>query len=1065
MIRWFARNDIAANFLLIAVLLLGIYTAFYRVPLEVNPSFELKMVNVQIPFRGGNPQDVEQYVVIPVERALQGLSGVERIRSEAGRDGARFTIDASPNTDLRELMDEVKTRVGSINTFPSETEQPRFSIPNSEAWFEVISVAVTGDLGESDLLKTTQEVRDQLLELPGVSLTEIIGERAIEISIEADDRKLRDHNLSLADLSNAIKSSSLSLSAGTINTRAGGIMLRTDGQAYTREEFENIPLTAENGAQLRVADVATVIEGFEADRKLIRFNGLPALLVEVKRTGEESAIDISNAVKKYAKESNARFPAGIQIETWDDDSLRIKSRLGTLAGSLAFGAFLVLIVLGLFLRPSVAFWVVLGIPVSFAGGILLMPVMGVTANLMSVFGFIIVLGIVVDDAIVTAENIYTKLKDGCDPLEAAVEGTREIATPVTFGVITTIVAFIPMMFFEGFWGNFTRQIPPIVSSVLIFSLIESKLVLPSHLKHLRVRRTKLGAFARFQKGIADGLETLIEKWYRPVLKIATAHRYTTLTIFFSLILLAAGLWKGGKLGYVAMPAIESNKISARLEMPDDTLWEKTDERVKRVAAEIEALGDELRDPGNGKSLIMHVMTSTGGGIGWGRGARAEEGWIVVEILPEEERTVPGPTNDEIADMWRERVGPMLDMQRFEIRSETSGGRRGVDDVESVQIQIRGNDSADRQALVDEIKALLKSQEGIVSTWDNARNDNDEYSLTLKPRATELGLTQRDLANQIRSAFFGEEAQRIQRGRDEIRVMVRLPKEMRESTHTLDTLSIRAGDGTVLPINSVATLTLKKAAGHITRIDGAQIVDISAQPEDKTVDIIHLSEILKPQFDAILNKHPGLTWVWQGFLADHQEQKRREMISWGALILALYALLAIPFRSLIQPIFVLLAIPFGIIGALLGHIIMDVTPSGLSTFGMMALAGVVVNDSLVLVDYINQKRAAGMPVMEAVLTAGVRRFRPILLTSLTTFVGLCPLMFDKSTQAKFLVPMAISLGWGILFATFITLLLIPASYLVAEDILPFFKKFHRWYMRPFRHHEDAEDKKTININKN
>ncbi|MGE9268590.1 MAG: efflux RND transporter permease subunit [Verrucomicrobiales bacterium] len=1051
MLRWFARNDIAANFLMIAVLLLGIHAAFFRIPLEVQPGFELQEVRVDIPFRGGNPKDVEQYVVIPVERALQGLSGVTRIESEARRDSGTITIEAQDGVDLRELLDEVESRVNGINTFPSETENPRFRIPNSEAWFEVISVAVTGDLGESDLLKFTQQVRDELLELPGVSLTEIVGERQLEISIEADDRKLRDHNLSLADIGNAIRNSSLSLSAGTISTDAGGIMLRTDGQAYTREEFENIPLSAENGARLRLGDVATVIEGFEEDRKLIRFNQKPALLIEVMRTGDENALKISQAVKDYAKKANERFPDGIRIETWDDESLRIKNRLGTLGSSLAFGAFLVLLVLGLFLRPSVAFWVVLGIPVSFAGGVLLMPVFGVTANLMSVFGFIIVLGIVVDDAIVTAENIFTKMKEGLPPLDAAVDGTKEIATPVTFGILTTIVAFIPMLFFEGFWGNFTKQIPPVVSAVLIFSLVESKLVLPSHLKHIHVNRDsgQLGFFARFQKGIADGLESLIERWYRPLLDIATRHRYTTLIVFFGLALLAAGLWKGDKLGFVAMPEIESNKISARLEMADDTPWEETDARVLKITAELEKLREELRDPGNGKPLITHIMTATGGGIRWGRGARQEEGWITAEILPEEERSEPGLSNEAIAELWREAVGPMKDVRRFQIFTERGGGRRGMDEVESVEIQIRGDDSPEREELLTEVKSILRAQSGIVSVWDNARNDNDEYSITLKPRATELGLTQRNLANQIRSAFFGEQAQRLQRGRDEIRVMVRLPEKMRESTHTLDTLSIRANDGTVIPLSSVATLTLQKAPGRINRINGAQTVEIGAQPEDKEVDIIRLSEIVAPQLDELFNKHPEITWVWEGFLAEHEEQKRREMISWGALLIALYALLAIPFRSLLQPIFVLLAIPFGIIGALLGHLIMDVTPSALSTFGMMALAGVVVNDSLVLVDFINQKRNAGTPLHEAVLSAGVRRFRPILLTSLTTFVGLVPLMFDQSRQAAFLVPMAISLGWGILFATFITLILIPASYLAFEDLARFGRKLTSWYFKPFK----------------
>ena len=1055
MIRWFARNDIAANFLLVAILLGGLYFAFNKVPLEVQPSYDIGEVEVNMNFRGASPQDVQEHIVIPVERALRDLQGVKLLDSRAMTGRANIDVEAEDGVDLRELRDEVEARVEAINTFPGETERPTFEIPNVSSWREVLTVAITGDLSDVDLYKTARRIENELLDLPEISRTDMRGEIPLEISIEADDQKLQDYNLTIADLADAIRRSSVALSAGSLRTPSGSVMIRTDGQAYTRDDFAEIVVTAADGAQIRIEDVATISDGFEDTQMMTRFNGENAIMIDILRASNENAIDISDAVHRYVENNSHLLPDGVKVSVWDDESIRIRGRLSTLANSLLVGAGLVLLVLGLFLRPMLAFWVVIGIPISFAGGVMLMPFFGLTANTMSIFAFIIVLGIVVDDAIVTGENIYTRLRENLTPLDATVLGTKEVATPVTFGAITTIVAFLPLAYFDGFWGNWTNQIPPVVATVIVFSLIESKLILPSHLKHLNTNRTRMGRFARFQKVIADSLERFIEKFYRPILKVAATHRYTTICLFLALALVGLGYHQSGKMGFVDMPKIERYRISAYLSMTDNTPFEETEKQIEHIAACAEDLKKELVDPKTGESLVRNIMTSAGASR-WGGSGDPEQGFASIEIVPPSERSEPGPTNAEIADLWRQRIGEIENVRYLRVSGEWGSRRSGREELNSLSVELRGPDSELKRILAEEVETLLKSQKGIESAWADNQRQREEFAITLKPLALELGITQRILSQQIRQAFYGEEAQRIQRDGEEIRVMVRLPKEKRESMYTFESLNIKAPNDSVIPFSSVATATLQKAPGTIERLDGAQVSFVNAQPENPEVKIIDMAERLDPLISEIVAKNPDVSWVWAGYIKEERQTGNRVNWLYAALIITLYALLAIPFKSMLQPLIVLLAVPFGIIGAYVGHIVMGVTPSYLSIFGIMALTGVVVNDSLVLVDFINQKRREGMGLKEAVLISGVRRFRPIFLTSITTFAGLMPLMFDRAIHAQFLKPMAISLGYGILFATVITLFLIPASYLILEDLKATFRAAARWYAKPFkRETEDAQ----------
>ena len=1053
MIRWFTNNGIAANFLMVGILMAGIYTAFFKTTLEVTPALSWNLVMMDMRYRGATPKDIEKAILIPVESALESVQGIEQLNADGSNGRARFYLRAKDGVDLRALMDDVKAQVDTINTFPAETEPPRIFIPESANSREVLTIAVCGNLSDHDLLRAARQVRDDLQEIPGISRTNIQGDRNREISIEADEALLRSYRLTFQQIADAIRRNSIDMPAGSIQSESGRLTVRTQGQAYTEEDFSQIPIRSSNGADVLIGEVATVIDGFEGGTKFVEFNEKPALYVEVMRVGQESAIGISDKVHEYVANAHNRFPDGVELHIWKDESRSIRGRLNTLVTSLLQGSVLVMIILGLFLRPQVAFWVVLGIPVSFAGGVLLMPFFGITANLMSLFGYILVLGVVVDDAIITGENVYTQLKTGMDPTEASILGTKEVAVPVTFGVITTAVAFLPLLYFDGVWGDFAKQIPPVVGPVLLFSLLESKLILPAHLKHVRINR-KRNAFVRFQSKIANGLERFVNKVYRPSLRLAISHRWSVLAVFVTMGLLMAGYCVGGRIGFQSFPAIDTLRLTATLNLPGDTPVEVTDRYIRRIVAAVDQLKEEYVDPGTGEPLVRNVSLVSGAKFP-GRGFNQSNGFVQVEVLLPEDRTEPGPRNSVLAKRWAEIIGPIPEANRFRVYSESSLREGGEYNEDYLYLELRGPSSEDKAEIAEKIRDLLMDFEGISTAWADINLKAEELVVSLKPRAIELGLTQQSLARQIRQAFYGEQAQRVLQDVDDIRVMVRLPEAKRESLYTFERIKIRTPRGADVPLTSVADVSFTTAPTFVERNDRAEIIRIGAQPVDETVDIIGISEEITPLLQELCNEVEGISFQWMGYVAEAEESKRRTIIGSLALIFALYALLAIPFKSIVQPFFVLIALPFGIIGALLGHILMGLTPSYLSIFGMLALAGVVVNDSLVMVDFINRRVREGMSLGDACLEAGAKRFRPIMLTSLTTFVGLLPLMLETSRHAQFLIPMAVSLGFGVVFATIITLYLIPCSLLVAQDIGAKVAEFKRWYWKPFR----SEDSST------
>lgn len=1047
MIRWFARNDYAANFLMVAILLAGAYAVFFKIPTEVTPSYRIEQVWVDIPMRGGAPLEVEEKIVIPVENVLKGLAEIKSVSADARRNHASIRIEVREGADMDKLRTEIESRIDSISTFPSEAEPPRVRVPDTANWMEVISVVVSGDMPERELLEAARQVRDELTALPGISNVDVIGTRDRQINIEINKETLRDFDLTLNQVASAIRQNSLNLSAGTIGDSSARVILRSSAQAMDRRQFENIIVSRANGAEVKLGDIAEVQDSFDEQRKVTRFNGERAVIVEVKRQSDENALKISDQVHAYVRNARATFPEGVKLATWDDDSVSLRGRISTLFWNLLQGSILVFLLLGIFLRLSIAFWVVLGIPVSFAGALMLMPELGITANIMSVFGFIIVLGIVVDDAIVTGEHVYSKIRTGMDPLDATVTGTKEIAVPVTFGILTTVVAFTPLAFQTGWLGSLARQIPYVVIPVLLFSLVESKLVLPCHLKHMKINRGGRGIIASVQRTVSTGLDFFIDRAYQPLLDFSVRWRYVTLSVFVAVGLACFGFWSSGVMGFQSIPTVDRYFIFAQLRMEDESTFEQTEQRVQDITEAAYGLRERFTDGEGGPPLIGNVLASTGGWPSWGH-ADDRHGYVLVEIVPPGSRKHPGPKNSEIADAWREAVGEIAGARSFNIRTERSGGGF-MRERQDVEIELRGTDDGTLVPVARKAQQALKKIDGVRNASTSIERPQHEFQVTLRPYGRDLGLTQESLARQVRAAFIGEEAQRIQRGEDNLRVFVMLPKEQRESLHTLDDLRISLPNGATTSLASVAEITRGFSPPNIRRKDGARVIAVSASPKDSGTSIGLIGKQITPTLNELTAAEPGVTWRFDGMLAEDAANKKRFWVSAALLIFTLYALLAIPFRSLLQPVFVLIAIPFGAVGAIAGHILLGLTPSFLSLFGMLALAGVVVNDSLVMVDFTNRKRREGANAYDAVIHSGSARFRPILLTSITTFAGLLPLIFERSIQAQFLIPMAVSLAFGILFATVITLFLIPCAYMATEDIKKAFAWAWRGYTRPFR----------------
>jgi multidrug efflux pump subunit AcrB len=1039
-IAWFVHNRVAANLLMMAMVMGGLIAA-PGIPQKYVPDVDFGIVTIDVPYRGAAPDEVEQGVCVPIEEAVESVIGVDAIRTTAAEGRCRIRVDLVYGADADVATAEIRNRVDGIQNLPEETERP--VVTKLESRRSVVDVALSGAVGEAALKTLGRRVRDEIASLDGVTQVDLLYDRPYEISIEVPEESLRRHGLSFDQVVQAVRRSSLDLPGGSIKAQGGEILLRSKGRAYRGREFEEIVvLTRTDGTRLSLGELARVVDGFEEVDVSARFDGEPTLMVRVARVGEEDAIDISNAVRAWVVEARARMPEGVSLTIWQDSSKSIRDRLATLYRNGRNGLLLVFAVLALFLRFRLAIWVSLGVPIALLGALMTMPFFDVSIDRVSLFAFILVLGILVDDAIVVGENVYTHERRIGDRVRAAIEGTQEVAIPVIFGVFTTVAAFSPLLFIPGRMGQIFYFMGVTVIACLVYSLVESQLVLPSHLSH---GRSKLGQaeskprgpiasrWEAFQDRFARGLQRFIEERYRPFLHTVMSWRYLAVSVGLGLLMLTVGVLGSGRLSFSFFPPVEADYAAAQVVMPQGTPVEQTRQALAALQASAREMAREL-DPEYappGKSLVGHELVSIGRMAFRSHGSARRSGGghlgeVVLELLPSQERRIG---SGAIAQRWRELTGPIPGAKELSFATDVFSAGNPID------LQLRGPAEISLTEAAEAVKQVLAGYPGVIDITDSFETGKREVQLELLPEAEPLGLSMEDLARQVRQAFYGEEAQRIQRGRDDVRVMVRYPEAQRRSLADLENMRIRSADGAEVAFSAVARARPGRGYADIQRTDRQRVVNVTAGVDRSRITANEvLEDLRKTALPQLAQRFPGLRVAFEGEQEDQAKAFGGLLRGYPVALLAIFALLAVPLGSYLQPLIIMSVIPFGVVGAVAGHMIMRQPLSFPSVIGIVALSGVVVNASLVLVTTVNRHRATGRGAREAVELAGAGRFRPIVLTAMTTFVGLTPLMLEGSTQAQVLIPMAISLAFGVVFATAITLILVPCGYVILEDLV-------------------------------
>lgn len=1011
MIRWWAANSVAANLLMIA-LFIGGFVCFFNIDREMEPYVEFPGAVVSVSWLGASPQDIEEQVVVRLEEALSTVQGVHRMQSFANENSGTIIVEGTSDLDEGRFLEEVKRKVDAINTFPAAAERPQMRLFRNRD--EVIRVAVSGDesVSERELKRFAEKTRRDIAQFSTVPDVDLFGVRGEEVSIEVSEDALRQFGLTISDVSTAVRRSSVNASSGQVRTEVGNIQLRTRSQADSQAEFENIVVRQDaNGAIIRVKDIATVIDGFEQVNLLATVNGKRTILVQVQSGPNMDIVGMSEDVLGYLENAKDAVPAGISMTVWSNNNDDYIGRINTVTKNFMTGLILVCLTLMLFLRPKIAIWVSIGIATAFAGGLMLLPLVGVSFNMISTFAFLLVIGVIVDDAIIVGEAIHFKTEDGETGLDAAVNGTTMVVKPVIFAVLTTMIFFMPNMFFSGGMGEFTRVISLVVILALFFSLIESLFILPAHLANLKPVNPQ-NPITRFQAKISGSLLWLASRVYRPVVKAALRRRYLTASFFVAMMVLTVGVMSNGLVKSEFFPSGESDQVDINVQLPEGTPYARSLEVLKQIQIAEKQLEEEIRERDG--ALIEN----------WYTRSRDNDVLALVKLVPPETRTL---TAKETAERLRELIGEVPDAETITVnyRNQNNGP--------ALAYVINALDAEDLQAAAEDLMQKLRSFDGVFNVINDSQSAAEEVQFDLKPGASALGVTTEEVARQIRQGFFGAEVQRLPRDGEDVRVYVRFPRVDRESLDFLKSMRIRTSDGRQLPLSTVADLRFEKGVSRIRRRERQRAVVISAEVASERTQEVRdaLSDDYFADFDR---RHPNVSrGATGGSLEEETLQKEMQLFLLIAIGVA-YFLVAVSFKSYSEPILILLAaIPFCYTGAITGHLIMGHPISILSSLGIFAAAGVAVNDNLVLLDYVHKLREKGMDGAEALVEAGTRRFRPILLTSLTTFIGLLPLLLERSIQAQWLIPIGISLAFGVLFALFVTLFFVPALYGIGADI--------------------------------
>jgi multidrug efflux pump subunit AcrB len=1010
-IAWMAGNSVAAN-LIMAVLLIGGLLIGRTIKQEVFPEFTMDTVEVSVEYLGASPEEVEEGVVLAVEEAVQGIEGIDEIQSVASEGMGWVFVEAVEGADVNRLWQEIESEVDRVDTFPQEAEDPEVRIGSHRR--DVITLALHGTDNEQVLRKYAEDIKDTLLAAPGITQVELQGARDYEIHIEMSQPLLRRYSLTLQGVARKIADASVDLGGGSLKTRSGDILLRVKDRRHTAEQYAKIPLISlADGGQILLEDVAEIREAFEESERWATFNGTPAILIQVYRVGDQTPTQVVNEALASVDQVNSSLPGDLQLSVVRNKAEIFQQRANLLLKNAYIGIALVFCCLALFLEARLAFWVSLGIPISFLGSFLLLSLTSFSLNMITMFAFIVTLGIVVDDAIVVGENIYYHRREGKDMFEAAIQGAREVAMPVVFSVLTNIIAFMPLFFVPGMMGKVFKSIPLVVIAVFSVSLIESLFILPAHLSHVRAKRRAgfLSILSKWQAEFSSLVERFVSHWFGSFLSKALTQRYTVLAIGIALLMITLG-YVQTRMGIILFPRVESDFAYVEAVLTPGA----SRQDLKRVETRLTQVAETIVSQHGGDKLSTGIFSRVNG----------DTVSVRVFLTPPKVRTL---STAALTRKWRHQLGPLSGLESLHFASDKGGPGSGKD--LTVQLSHRDTDVLEKAGF--DLSEQLAAFSGVQDIDDGSARGKDQFDVHLLPAGERIGLTSREIANQVRHAFHGAVAKRQQRGQNELTVRIWLPGEIRENLASLEDLVLRTSDGQEILLRDAARLVPGEAYTSIKRENGQRVADVTANiiPRSKTDTIIAaLSAEVIPELQK---KYSGLTYRFAG----HKESIKESVSSLlsGLLLafLSLYAFLAVPFRSYTQPLIIMICIPFGMIGAVIGHLIMGYSLSLMSLFGIVALSGVVINDSLILIDFANRWRRQGETPFRAIQLAGIQRFRPIVLTTLTTFGGLAPMIFETSRQARFLVPMALSLGFGLVFGTMIILIMVPSVYLIVEDV--------------------------------
>ncbi len=1027
----FAGNTVFANIVLLMIFMAGglAVTSMLR---ESFPQFSLDLISIQVPYPGADPEEVEEGISLKIEDALETVEGIKQYTTRSSENLASITVEIQEGYDVGKVLDQVKSKVDAISTFPVDAEQP--VITEVLLHDSVMMLALSGGLNEKQLKTWANRVKDEVKQLDGISQVEVFGSRDYEISIEVSEERLQEYGLSFTQVARAVRNSSLNLHGGTIRTSGEEIRVRTVGRKYTGAELAKIIVLAGPGGELiPLGRIAQIRDGFTEDPVSALINGVPAVFVMVFKTTDEDALKISNQVSRYVEQKQGQLPPGVSLTDFYDNTKALRARINLLSRNGIIGMALVFFLLWLFLDLRLSFWGGLGIPISLAGALFILWSMGETINMVSLFGFIMVLGVVVDDAIVVGESIYVHRMLGKPPLQAAVDGVAEVGMPVIAAVLTTVVAFIPLAYVGGIMGKFIAILPTVVISCLLISLTECLFLLPAHLSHLpdlnrkKQPRWLIGRWiSGFQQCTQQGLERFVQGRYMRFLDRVLIWRYVSLAIAISILLLTLGLVKGGLVKFQVFPKIDGFVITSTVEFPEGTPPAVTEKALRKIEAAFVRVAE--RTPTlSGEPMIKKRLSLVGQTLSNQMGRTGPNLGSVQIILLESEKR--GIHSNDLLVAWEKEVGAITGARALTFEG-LSAGPGGAE----IEVWLQGQDMKTLIAASDQLQEKLATYDGVFQVRSDFSPGKNELRLSLKPEARALGLSVEDLARQVNAGFFGREAFRLQRGEDDIRVKVRYTDEERRRLSDFYSMRIRTADGTLVPLVSVADITLASGYSTITRTDGRRRIAVTAEVDPKRANSQEIFADLGAEFFPDLKaRYPGLHISLQGEKKNMRESFGSLKVTFPLAVVGIFVIIATIFRSYIQPVVILFTIPFGIIGAIFGHLFLGYSLSMMSMFGMVALTGVVVNDAIVLIERINGNLAEGMEFFEAVKLGSRRRFRAILLTSLSTVGGLAPLIMETDMQAKFLIPMALSLAAGVTFATVLTLVLIPSLLAIVNDL--------------------------------